>query len=459
MSNGLGAQTSRRKLLQLAAASGGAAFLASRGGRALGQDKVAVEFWTPGGSGPFCQGFNTIAQNFEALNPTIDVSDVTCGTGEQNFNEVLLARIAAGNPPDATVLWTSPAAFAVRGALEPLDALMATSQFSQLENWPAAVLASCQWEGQTYGLPATAGTYAAIYNQELFEAKGIPSDRESFPKTWTELRQLSKEFTFWNGDTLESMGVLPRPADAVEFAILSACNGSQLYDTANQTYTIDADQNVELMDFFVSWLDEEYKGDYQKVLESGNWTEITIDGKPPAFQSGKLAVVRTGFWITGEFYAHIEPVFTRWDAAKFPIGPSGTESKSGYWPNWLVIPKGTDHVAEAFAYLDYIAGEGIKVWFDNIPDLPTNAKVPLLVPKVAVDKRGEEFANDITAFFRSQLEIATPMWTSPVVDFANDQIYRAIEQIIYKQTSPKDGLGQAQRASQAELERVLASAG
>ncbi|MEA2529517.1 MAG: multiple sugar transport system substrate-binding protein, partial [Thermomicrobiales bacterium] len=110
-------------------------------------------------------------------------------------------------------------------------------------------------------------------------------------------------------------------------------------------------------------------------------------------------------------------------------------------------------------YLDYIGGEGIKVWFNNIPDLPTNSKVPLLVPQVAVDKRGEEFGKDITEFFRSQLEIATPMWTSPVVDFANDQVFRAIEQIMYKQSSPKDALGQAQRASQAELERVLASAG
>ena len=61
------------------------------------------------------------------------------------------------------------------------------------------------------------------------------------------------------------------------------------------------DQNDELMDFFVSWLDEEYKGDFQKLLESGIWTEIVVDGKPLAFQSGNLVVVRTGFWVTGEF--------------------------------------------------------------------------------------------------------------------------------------------------------------
>jgi len=458
LQRGLSGQINRRNMFRLAMVGGGAAMLAGRGDFAGAQDKTSIEFWTPGGSGPFCAGFDTIAAEFEVENPTIDVGATQCGTGEQNFNEVLLARIAAGNPPDSTVLWTAPAAFAVRGALEQLDDLMATSKYSQVANWPEAVLASCQWEGKTYGLPATAGTYAAIYNQELFESKGIPSDRASFPKTWAELRQISKEFTYWNGDTLESMGVLPRPADAVEFAILSACNGSQLYDTENKTYTIDSPQNIELMEFFVSWLDEEYKGDYQKVLESGNWAEITRDGKPPAFQEGKLAVVRTGFWITGEFYAHIEPTFTRWDAAPFPIGPSGTESKSGYWPNWLVIPKGSKHVNEAFAYLDYIGGKGIEIWFDNIPDIPTNSNVPLLVPQIAIDKRGEEFATDITEFFVGLLDISTPMWTSPVVDFANDQVFRALEQIMYKQASPADGLGQAQRASQAELERVLASA-
>jgi hypothetical protein len=102
--------------------------------------------------------------------------------------------------------------------------------------------------------------------------------------------------------------------------------------------------------------------------------------------------------------------------------------------------------------------DGIKIWFDNIPDLPTNAKVPLLVPQVAVEKRGEEFATEITEFFRGLLDISTPMWTSPVTDFANDQLTLAIDKIMYKEASPKDALGEAQQASQSELERVLNSA-
>src|SRR5206468_942648 len=68
-------------------------------------------------------------------------------------HEVLLARIAAGNPPDATVLWTSPTALAARGSLLPFDALMQKARYGQAENWPPAVLASCWFAGKTYGQP------------------------------------------------------------------------------------------------------------------------------------------------------------------------------------------------------------------------------------------------------------------------------------------------------------------
>ena len=72
-----------------------------------------------------------------------------------------------------------------------------------------------------------------------------------------------------------------------------------------------------------------------------------------------------------------------------------------------------------------------------------------------VEKRGEEFADEMMEFFRGQLEIATPMWDSPVQNFADDQITAAVEQIMNKAAPPKDALAEAQRACQAELEKTL----
>jgi ABC-type glycerol-3-phosphate transport system substrate-binding protein len=142
--------------------------------------------------------------------------------------------------------------------------------------------------------------------------------------------------------------------------------------------------------------------------------------------------------------------------AQFPVGPSGTTTVSGYWPNWLVIPKGSKQPAEAFKYLDYMTVDGIKVWFANIPDMPANKQAPTdLVPQLTAQKRGDAFALDLTNFFRKQLDIATPMWTSPIQDFSNDQLNRAIEQILHKTATPKDALAEAQQASQAKLEETL----
>jgi ABC-type glycerol-3-phosphate transport system substrate-binding protein len=162
-----------------------------------------------------------------------------------------------------------------------------------------------------------------------------------------------------------------------------------------------------------------------------------------------------GFWLAGDMYA-VEPKFERWNVASFPVGPGGSQTTSGYWPNWLVVPKGSRNPEEAFNYLDYMSAEGIKVWFSNIPDLPTNKNVPTdLYPKLTADKRGVEFAQEMTDFFRGQLDIATPMWNSPIQDFANDQVGRALEQIYTKTATVSDALAEAQEACQTELDNLL----
>jgi multiple sugar transport system substrate-binding protein len=451
----------RRKLIAGAGATAGLATFgvlgASRLPGAMAQDTVNLQFWTPGGSPPFCEGFSEIGAAYQEVVGNVHIEEVTCGVGDQNFNEMFLASIAAGNPPDATIVWSSPIAYAVRDALQPLDEWMAASRYSQVENWPASVLASCQIDGQTYGLPVAAGSYAMIYNQELFEEVGLPSARADFPKTWDELRKASAAITQWDGDNLVRMGMNP-PRQAVEFPIWVATNGGKLYDSETFTYTLDSPEAIETLTWFVDWLDTEYKGDVIQVDLANNWTEIVVDGRPPAFQAGLLGIQGNGFWITGEFYNQAEPVFEQWDVASYPVGPSGTSTASGYWPNWAVLPAGTEHAEAAFGYIDYVGGpEGMEIWFEKIPDLPTNANVPSMLPPRLVEERGEETATSIVDFFKAQLDVATPMWTSPVEDFAFDQLTRVLERAYAHEGEPAELLAEAQTACQQELDRVMAS--
>jgi ABC-type glycerol-3-phosphate transport system substrate-binding protein len=120
-----------------------------------------------------------------------------------------------------------------------------------------------------------------------------------------------------------------------------------------------------------------------------------------------------------------------------------------------VIPTGSPHAQEAFDYLAYLSTQGVVEWYKRIPDVPTNAQVQAVPPDVVTEKRGAEFAADITAFLQEQAGVATAMWDSPVQPFGQDQLARAIEKIYTKAATPAEALAEAQGASQAELERVL----
>lgn len=456
---------SRRRFLYMSGglAAGGA--LATQGSlvalashRDTPADNVTLTFWWPGG-GCGSLPFSAMTHDYERRHPSIHIPQVQCGTGKQDFITVLLARIAAGSPPDAAFIWDTPVSLAARGALEPLDALMAHSPTAQKSRWPASALASCQFNGQTWGLPYSGGSFAFFYNQDWFAKKGIPTSRDSFPKTWDDLRRLSKEFTFWKGGKLVTAGFPPMtdPDLLATIYMWSALNGGQLYDAHNRKYTIDAESNIAMMEYMVAWLNAEYKGDMIAVQRGGNWSYAPdAQGRPPAFFTGRQAMVVGGSWAIGVTQQTLTSF--RWNVASLSVGPQGTKTTSGYWPNWLIIPKGSVNKQAAFDWMDYLCSQGIRIWFQQIPDLPANKTVPAsLLPTLLVQAEGKAFALDYMRFFYHQLDIATPMWNSPVQSFATDQITNAVNRIMHKVAKPKEALAEAQQASQNQLNQVLHS--
>lgn len=445
---------SRRCFLRGTAAAAGALAL-PRGAFAQAQGELLE--WLPGGSELFCKIHTGLLAGF-ATKDGMASAQTVCGLGQNTeFNQALIGAITAGNPPDISMLWDSPVSLGAQGAFMPLDDMMKGSKIP-VETWPGGLLASCQFKGVTYGLPVTAGVYTMWYNAEMLEAKGIKSDRASFPKTWDEMRKMSKEFTQWDGDKLAVAGFMP-PRVPEAMAIWSALNGGQLYDAKNLKYTLDSEQNIEMFNYFLDWLNEEYKGDVNLVDRSGNFKDGYPDpstGLGPAFREGRLAGMQSGSWLMGDIYGDPAPVFTRWDLAAHPVGPSGTATASGVWPNWFVIPMGSKNPQAAFDFLAYLSTEGVVEWYSQIPDVPTNSQVQAKSPQSLVDRRGQAFADDVTAFLQQQAGIVTAMWDSPVQGFGNDQLTRAMEKIYTKAATPKEALADAQAAAQAELERVLA---
>ncbi|HEY3080714.1 MAG TPA: extracellular solute-binding protein [Chloroflexota bacterium] len=423
-------------------------------------DKVTLSIFTSHSQGSTGKEYELMTGEYVKMRPNVAFGEIAFGTSGDPI-EALLARLAGGNVPDIAVVFDSPVSLAVRGAMEPLDDLMKTSKYSSRENWPAGVIASCIFKDKTFGFPVMSAVYAMYFNQELFEKAGLPSKREDFPKKLEELRRVSKQFTKWNGDKLDTAGFIPLfDSQGPEmWPMWSALNGGKDFDAKELKYTLDADQNVQLMEFVVSWLDEEYKGDVDKVKSSLRMSFSPKEGEPtPAFQTQKLASLVGGNFNVN-MYKQFKPQFTRWEVARFPTGPSGNKQVAGYWPNYFTIPKGAKNKDEAFGWIDWLNGDGIRLWFATIPDMPTNKKFPQdILPQILVDNRSKEYAQNFQGFFREQLDLTTEMWNSPVQGFETDQVKRMLERVHKKAAKPKEALAEAQKASQAELEKVLKSA-
>ena len=199
-------------------------------------------------------------------------------------------------------------------------------------------------------------------------------------------------------------------------------------------------------------MNQEYKGDFARVSRSGNWEGYEVEGRQPAFIDQRQAMFLTYSWNMGL------KIFTQsayaWNMARLPVGPSGTKIVAGYWPNWLAIPKGSRHVEQAFAWLDYMSGCGRA---DLVPQLSRPASksegAARLLPTALINGKGKAFAQDIMDFFRDQLDSATPMWDSPVQDFATDQIRRALEQIMHKVATPGTPWARRRRPPRARSTR------
>jgi multiple sugar transport system substrate-binding protein len=467
----------RRAFLRAAAVAGGAALLAACGGNAAqpapqggeateapgGEaapaattapaqasgtgDVVEIEWVNPYTTPSTQEAIPLMIGAFEEANPGIKVNYQNPGMGD-GYTEQLLARIAGGNPPDMATLFSTPAEFAARGSLLELDQYMQSADTAKPDAFYPAPLASCQWQGKTYGLPSSAGAGAIYLNVAKFQEKGISTDRAAFPKTWDEARALAKEFTVVENGEIVEAGYTPFVGGSWLYPAWAAMNGGKLYDQASNTYMLDSDENVAWLDYWLRWLDEDYGGDLERLVALGNWDGTYPDSQ---FQLGKLAMANDGSWAASDADIPFE-----WEVVRFPVGPGGSQSYTAFWPNWWAIPKGSKHPDEAFKLVEWVATRGWEIWYRYILDTPAWKEIPqTVVTAKLVENTSQERAENINAFFADYLNDAVPMWNSPIEAFAQETLGAAVADVLAKAKTPKDALAEANKLCQDKLNETL----
>jgi ABC-type glycerol-3-phosphate transport system substrate-binding protein len=413
-------------------------------------EQVTISWWNQF-STPTCQEwFPKIVKAFEDENPKIKVEfEITGGPpGGGDYLEILLARIAAGNPPDTVTLWDPPTGYGARGAMASIDDLMATAKTAKSSAFYPGVMKSCQFKGKTYGLPASAGAGCMFINKKIFEEQGVSSKREDFPKTWSGYRELSKKFVKWDGDSLLKAGGMPWTSGWL-YSTYAQLNGGQIFDEKTMQYKVDSPQNVEWLTFWNDWLGEQYMGDLEKVATAGNWDDVYPESQ---FSLGNLAVSNTGAWACTDAKYDFD-----FEVVPFAVGPSSTKAMTAYWPNWFAMPKGGPHPAEGFLFIEHMTTDGWGTWYaEATMDTPAWVDFPKdTLNKALVALVGDVRARDIQDFFNNQLNSVSDMWTSPVESFSNDTLSQTVDAVLRKKSTPAEALANAQKIIQAKLDETL----
>lgn len=411
---------------------------------------VKISWWNQFSTDTCKKWFPEIVNTFMLENPNIAVDFEISGgpPGGGNYAEVLLARIAAGNPPDTITLWDPPSGYGSRGALAEIDDLMSIATTAKSTAFYEGVLKSCQFKGKTYGLPASAGVGCFFINKEIFESKGLSTNREDLPKTWADLRDTSAKLVEYEGDTPDLVGMVPWDSPWMN-TTWSQLNGGTIFDSSTLTYKIDSPQNVEWMNYWLDWAENQYKGNMEKLNILYTGPDVYPDSP---FQLKKAGMATSGAWACTD-----AGIPFKWEVFAPPPGPSGSGPKTFYYPNWFAMPKGGPHPQEAFKFIEHMTTKGWAVWYENATlDTPAWTGIsPEVINKTLEAQEGRERAIELQKYFSEMLKTTADVWTSPVESFASDTLASAIGEILNKVSSPDEALANAQKVVQAKLDETL----
>lgn len=305
--------------------------------------RIIVTLWTSW-AGTERAGIDAVIDDYNTSQDRIFVRSLNI-TDPQT--KIMLAT-AGGNPPDIAIMNNQfIAPYVENNALTPLDGLCREANITSDQ------FVKTFWETATYrdhiwALPLTCSVTTLHYNKRIFRELGI----EGPPETLEELERINNLITERReDDSIERIGHLPlepgwwRPEWSNWF-------GKGSYDGESQMlFTAPAWQ--EAGEWLASY-SERFGMDALIKLRSG-FGRFTSPQNP--FFTGKVSMVLQGIWMN-RFIETYAPEDFEYGCAPFPASENATVPYFAIADADLaVIPKGADHLEEAFAFMRYLSSQ------------------------------------------------------------------------------------------------------
>ncbi len=318
-----------------------------------GNEPVTLTFWHHWG-GNRVPLMEEQIRRFEEKYPWITV-EMTLQPWENRLQKILTS-VAAGEPPDVTMLGKQDVpAFVEQGALMPIDDLMSAAGITA-DMFYESEIEGAMYGGDTYLLPLPTGGGVSILwlNQDMYEEAGL--DPASPPQTWAELEEVAKTLTIMEDGELQRVGINPRVNGmhaGISFLGWLHNNGGQWISDDMRTITWNSPEGLEALEWVVDFTNNINGG----VEEVDAFYSQTGEWENGPFYTGYEAMQTNGTWELFKIQEFAPDM--KFDVSPIPIGPNGDPEKRGFvYGGWgYAIPEGVENAEEAWLLLEFLTAD------------------------------------------------------------------------------------------------------
>lgn len=325
--------------------------------------RVIVRYWEKW-TGFEGEAMDAVVADFNASQTDIFVEKLMVSEIERK----MMLATAGGNPPDVAGLWShSVNMYAEKGALTPLDRMLAESGLTR-EHYIPIMWDLCGHRGHQWALPTTPASIGLHWNRKLFRDAGLDPDRP--PRSIEELDRMGEQLTLvevvreGRPATVRFTELTPAEREAKQFKVVqlgfspnepgwwnemwSYWFGGDIWD-GDRRITAATPENLQAIAWFRGYADKYGLKNLQAFgSQFGNFAS-----PQNAFLSGKVAMALQGVWM----YNFIDKFAPRldWAAAPFPSwDPENLPMVTIAECDVLVIPKGAKRPREAFTFMRFV---------------------------------------------------------------------------------------------------------
>ena len=344
--------------------------------------------------------YRTLVNGYNLTDPATPVRLVEVADKDQHLQK-LSTSFAGGNPPDLFLInFREYSQFAVRGALEPVEPLLAEEGLD-LSGYYEQPLEAFTFQGQLTCMPQNISSLVVYVNNDVLQEAGLKRAGEW---DWEEFSRYAQAMT---GGDVHGVGLEPTLIRLAPF--VWSLGGDIVDDLESPSHlTLDTPEATEALTFLKE----------VATISGPSLEEITAQDLETRFASGKLGMLLSSRRET--------PVFREvqnldWDVSPLP---SAEEPASILHSDAYCISSDSDLASEAANFISYAVGEEggtiTALGGRTVPALRATAESGAFLDPLQPPRHAEVFLDAIPAIRRTPV---IPTWPE-IEDVAEEILTR-----------------------------------